>query len=205
MKIAYLSAFYPYRGGIAQFNANLYKALEKGHQVKAFNFKRQYPSLLFPGKTQFTEAEAPSDLKITLMLNSITPYNWIRVGQTIRRQKPDILIIKYWHPFMAPCFGTVARLAARNKSTRVICIFDNVVPHEKSFIDRSLTSYFQNNITGGIVMSGSVLDDLKSFNTDFPVACNPHPLYENYGIPIIREEALDNIKLPADKSFILFF
>lgn len=206
MRVLILGTAHPYRGGLAAFNERLARQfLSEGHDAEILTFTLQYPGFLFPGKTQFTGAEAPCDLKITRLLNSINPFNWIRVGREIRKQKPDILLIRYWHPFMAPCFGTVARLAAKNKSTRVICIFDNVVPHEKSFIDRSLTRYFLNSINGGIVMSGSVLDDLKSFNTDFPVACNPHPLYDNYGMPISREEALDNLKLPADKSYMLFF
>lgn len=206
MNVLILGTAHPYRGGLASFNERLASQfLSEGHNTEIITFILQYPGFLFPGKTQFTEAEAPSDLKITRMLNSINPLNWIRVGQRIRRQKPDILIIKYWHPFMAPCFGTVARLAARNKSTRVICIFDNVIPHEKSLIDRSLARYFLNSINGGIVMSGSVLDDLKSFNTDFPVAFNPHPLYDNYGPPLRREDALKNLNLPADRSYMLFF
>jgi len=206
MYVLILGTAHPYRGGLASFNERLARQfLSEGHNTEIFTFTLQYPRFLFPGKTQFTEAEAPSDLKITRLLNSINPFNWINVGQKIRRQKPDILIIKYWHPFMAPCFGTVAKVTARNKSTRVICIFDNVVPHEKSLIDRSFTRYFLNSINAGIVMSGSVFDDLKSFNTDFPVVFNPHPLYDNYGTPMRREDALKNLNLPADNSYMLFF
>lgn len=206
MQVSILGTAHPYRGGLASFNERLARQfLSEGHDTEILTFTLQYPGFLFPGKTQFTEAEAPGDLKITRVLNSLNPLNWISVGIKIRKQKPDILLIKYWHPFMAPCFGTVARIAAGNGSTRVICIFDNVIPHEKSLIDRMLTRYFLKSINGAIVMSGSVLDDLKSFNIDFPVTCNPHPLYDNYGAPLSREEALRKLNLPADNSYMLFF
>ncbi len=161
----------------------------------------------FPGKTQFTDAPAPENLKISRVLNSINPFNWIRTGYSIRKLNPDILVIKYWHPFMSPCFGTVARIAKRNKAlrTKVICIFDNVIPHEKSFIDRILTRYFTNSIDGAIVMSRSVGEDLKTFRVNIPVIFNPHPLYDNYGTPIPREDALKKLSLTGDYSYLLFF
>ena len=206
MQVSILGTAHPYRGGLASFNERLARQfLSEGHNTEILTFTLQYPGFLFPGKTQFTEAEAPDDLKILRVLNSLNPLNWISVGRKIRKKKPDVLLIKYWHPFMAPCFGTVARIASGNGSTRVICIFDNVIPHEKSFIDRMLTRYFLKSVNGAIVMSGSVLDDLKSFNINFPVTCNPHPLYDNYGTPLSREEALRKLNLPADNSYMLFF
>ena len=206
MQVSILGTAHPYRGGLASFNERLARQfLSEGHNTEILTFTLQYPGFLFPGKTQFTEAEAPDDLKILRVLNSLNPLNWISVGRKIRKKKPDVLLIKYWHPFMAPCFGTVARIASGNGSTRVICIFDNVIPHEKSFIDRMLTRYFLKSVNGAIVMSGSVLDDLKSFNINFPVTCNPHPLYDNYGKPLSREEALLKLNLPADNSYMLFF
>jgi len=206
MQVSILGTVHPYRGGLASFNERLARQFQsEGHDTEILTFTLQYPGLLFPGKTQFTEAAAPEDLKIKRALNSLNPFNWISIGRKIRKQKPDILLIKYWNPFMAPCFGTVARIASGNGSTRVICIFDNVIPHEKSLIDRMLTRYFLKSIKGGIVMSGSVRDDLKSFKVDFPVIYNPHPLYDNYGTPLSREEALHNLNLPANNSYMLFF
>jgi glycosyltransferase involved in cell wall biosynthesis len=137
----------------------------------------------------------------------VNPFNWLRTGFRLKKKNPDILIIKYWHPSMSPCFGTVARIARNNKKgrTKVICIFDNVIPHEKSFIDRLLTRYFTRSIDGAIVMSGSVGEDLKSFRIDIPVTFNPHPLYDNYGDIISRGAALEKLKLKAEYSYLLFF
>lgn len=208
MRILILGTAHPYRGGLAAYNERLASQfISEGHDIEVFTFSLQYPKLFFPGKTQYTEAPAPVNMKISRVLNSINPFNWIRTGYRIRSLNPDILVIKYWNPFMSPCFGTVARIAKRNKAarTKIICIFDNVIPHEKSIIDRLLTSYFTGSIDGAIVMSRSVGEDLKSFRINIPVIFNPHPLYDNYGKLLPREEALNNLSLESGYSYLLFF
>ena len=164
MKIISIGPAYPYRGGLASFNDRLSQQFSaEGHEIEIFTFTLQYPGLLFPGKTQYTDGPAPENIKITRLLNSINPLNWIATGLKIKKEKPDILLIRFWLPFMGPCFGTIARIVRTNKFTRVICIFDNVIPHEKRSGDKILTRYFTNSIDGAIVMSRTVLDDLKSF------------------------------------------
>lgn len=208
MRIIIIGTAHPYRGGLASYIERLAKQfLSEGHITEIFTFTLQYPGFLFPGKTQFTDSPAPKDIVITRLLNSVNPFNWIRTGYRIRKEKPDILLIKYWHPFMSPCFGTVARIAKGNGSgkTKVICIFDNVIPHEKSFIDRFLTKYFTSSIDAAVVMSRSVGEDLKTFRVNIPVVFNPHPLYDNYGSIISREKALQELNLPKEFSYLLFF
>jgi glycosyltransferase involved in cell wall biosynthesis len=208
MRIIILGTAHPYRGGLASYNERLARQLNsEGHETEILTFTLQYPGFLFPGKSQFTDAPPPKNIKITRVLNSVNPFNWLRTGFRLKKKNPDILIIKYWHPSMSPCFGTVARIARNNKKgrTKVICIFDNVIPHEKSFIDRLLTRYFTRSIDGAIVMSGSVGEDLKSFRIDIPVTFNPHPLYDNYGDIISRGAALEKLKLKAEYSYLLFF
>jgi len=205
MRIVILGTAHPYRGGLASYNERLAKQfIEDGHEVEILTFTLQYPGFLFPGKTQYTDVTAPEGIPIKRVLNSVNPFNWISTGRRIRKTNPDILIIKYWHPFMSPCFGTVARIAGRGK-TRVICIFDNVIPHEKSLIDRLLTGYFVRSIDGAVVMSRSVGDDLNTFRVNIPVAFNPHPLYDNYGVKVGRDEALERLGLDPGYSYLLFF
>ncbi|MCX6333639.1 MAG: glycosyltransferase [Bacteroidia bacterium] len=208
MRILILGTAHPYRGGLAAYNERLASQLiSEGHNVEVFTFTLQYPGFLFPGKTQYTGSPAPANMKIVRMLNSINPFNWIRSGCRIRKMKPDILLIKYWNPFMSPCFGTISRIAKRNRSgnTRVICIFDNVIPHEKSIIDKTLTKYFIRSIDGAVIMSRNVGEDLKMFRSDIPVKFNPHPLFDNYGPAISRNEALQKLNLPGDNEYLLFF
>jgi D-inositol-3-phosphate glycosyltransferase len=206
MKIISVGPAYPYRGGLASFNDRLAQQLaSEGHEVKIFTFSLQYPKLLFPGKTQYTDGPPPAGIKISRKINSINPFNWIATGKRIKKEKPDILLIRFWLPFMGPCFGTIARLAKSNRHTRVICIFDNVVPHEKRPGDIILTKYFINSINGAIVMSQTVMDELALFRRDLPVKLTPHPLFDNYGPQVGRIDALKALNLDAEHSYLLFF
>jgi D-inositol-3-phosphate glycosyltransferase len=206
MKIISIGPAYPYRGGLASFNDRLAQQFSaEGNEVEILTFSLQYPGFLFPGKTQYTDGPAPSGIKITRKINSINPLNWIFNGFKIKKAKPDILLIRFWLPFMGPCLGTIARIAKSNKHTRVICIFDNVIPHEKRPGDYLLTKFFTGSIDGAIAMSYTVLNDLKVFREKIPVKLSPHPLFDNYGLPVSRNEALAALKLEPGDSYLLFF
>ena len=206
MKIIIIGSAYPYRGGLAAYNERLARELvSEGHDVTIITFSLQYPSFLFPGKTQYVEGEPPADLKIIRKINSINPFNWLAAARYIRKQKPDMLIFKYWLPFMAPCFGTIARIARSNKHTKVISIFDNVIPHEKRAGDKIFTKYFFGAIEGAIAMSEPTFNDIFLFKKDIPAKLNPHPVFDNFGQAIDRDEALKLLGLDSSFSYILFF
>jgi D-inositol-3-phosphate glycosyltransferase len=206
MKITLLGPAYPYRGGPATFNDRLAVQFSaEGQSIDIVTFSLQYPRLLFPGKTQYNYDSAPPGIKIERRLNSINPLNWILTGRRIKKAKPDILLIRYWLPFMGPGLGTVARIARSNRHTKVICIFDNVVPHEKRSGDKIFTKYFVSSIDGAIVMSKNVLDDLKTFRENIAVKLSPHPLFDNYGAQVDRSEALKILNLNNEYSYLLFF
>lgn len=205
-KIIIIGTAHPYRGGLASYNERL--ALEfqnEGHDVRIETFKLQYPNFLFPGKTQFSEEPKPSNIKINRSVNSVNPINWIRLGLKIKKEKPDLVIFKYWLPFMGPCFGTIARLIKRNKFTKIVTILDNVIPHEKRFGDNLFTKYFLKPNDGFISMSKKVENDLALFNTSKPRDFNPHPLFDNFGPKHNKTEAKSFLKLSTDYNYILFF
>jgi glycosyltransferase involved in cell wall biosynthesis len=177
----------------------------EGHDVKVITFRLQYPAMIFPGRTQYTESPPPEGVMITRRLNSINPLNWIATGLSVKREKPEMMIIRYWLPFMAPCLGTVARIVRRNRHTHVISVFDNVIPHEKRPGDRMLTGYFTSSVDAAVVMSRKVMDDLASFRKDIPVMLTPHPLFDNYGERKEREQALEALGLDAGRRYLLFF
>jgi D-inositol-3-phosphate glycosyltransferase len=206
MNITIIGTAYPYRGGLAAYNERLAKQfVNEGQNVTILTFTLQYPGFLFPGKSQFLEGPPPSVLNIERKINSINPLNWISAGHKINKQKPDLLIFKYWIPFMAPCFGTIARIVKSNRYTKVICILDNVIPHERRPGDKILTRYFTGCIDGAIAMSQSVLNDLLQFRNNIPVRLSPHPLFDNFGAPAPRAEALLKLGLDQDFSYLLFF
>lgn len=206
MKIAILGTAWPYRGGLAVYNERLaHQFAAEGDDVTVYTFTLQYPSFLFPGKTQYSTEPAPSDLRIIRSLNSVNPLSWIRTGRAIRKLAPDILIIKYWLPFMAPCLGMVARIARKNRHTRVVSILDNIIPHEHRPGDRLFGKYFTRSVNGFIAMSDSVLEDLGQFDTAKPRVFCRHPLYDNFGAKASREESLRFLGLDPDQRYMLFF
>ena len=197
---------YPFRGGLAAYNERLAREFaSQGFQVEIETFTLQYPGILFPGKTQFADWEAPQGLNIKRTVNSINPLNWIKTGQRIRKEKPDILMVRYWLPFMAPSLGSICRLVRKNKHTKVICLADNIVPHEKRLGDKSLTSYFMGSIDGMVAMSKSVLADMKSFKPQMPHELCPHPLFDNFGEKIEESKAKELIGLNPQLNYLLFF
>jgi glycosyltransferase involved in cell wall biosynthesis len=206
-KVIILGTSWPFRGGgISTYNERLARALiENNYDVTIYTFTLQYPSFLFPGKTQYTDQPAPKDLKIKIKVNSVNPFNWLKIGRELRKQKPSLLLIRYWIPFMGPCLGTISRIARKNNFTKVVAIADNIVPHEKRIGDKILTRYFTKSVDAFITMSKAVLDDLNLFVPNAPKAFNPHPLYDNFGTPVEREKALEKLNLSKEYRYILSF
>ena len=206
MKITLLGTAYPYRGGLAVYNERLARELiAEGHEVKIVTFTLQYPAFLFPGKTQYSTEAAPQDLAITREVNSINPFNWLAVGRRIRRDAPDLLVIKYWLPYMAPCLGSIARIARKNKKTRVVTILDNLIPHEKRPGDMIFSRYFCGSVDRFVAMSHAVMADIDQFDTRKSRVFHPHPLYDNFGESLPREEACRRLGLDPAKKVLLFF
>ena len=207
MRIVILGTAWPYRGGLAAFNERLARQYQaEGHEVEIVTFTLQYPSFLFPGKTQYSTEPAPEGLKIKRMLNAINPFSWLRTGCYIRRQKPDLLITKFWLPFMAPALGTANR-AAKRKGLKRITILDNLVPHEKRFGDKMFAKYFVRSVDGMVAMSKSVLADADLFDPKGlkPRVFCPHPLYDHYGETMPAADARRAIGLPEEGRNVLFF
>ena len=205
MKIIVLGTAYPYRGGIASFNERMAQELiSMGHEVFIYTFTLQYPGFLFPGKTQYSDSEPPKGLIIIRSLNSVNPFSWIITGLRIRKEKPDIIISKFWLPFMGPSLGTTIRLA-KTKKTKAVSVIDNIIPHEKRPGDFLFSKYFAGTIDKFIVMSSSVLEDMKKFTIKKPVVLAPHPVYDNYGEIISKDEACKYLNLDPLKKYLMFF
>lgn len=207
MKVIILGTAYPYRGGLSAFNERLARQyMAEGHEVEIVTFTLQYPSFLFPGKTQYSDEPAPADLRIRRMLNAVNPFTWFKTGRYIRRQRPDLVVTKFWLPFMAPALGTANRVAKR-KGTRRIAILDNLVPHEKRPGDSMFARYFVKSIDGMVAMSRSVLADADLFDPKRRKARTfcPHPLYDHYGETLTRQEALGQLGLREGQHYVLFF
>lgn len=205
LKIAIVGPAHPYRGGLASIMETMAREYQqRGYEVNILTFTLQYPSLLFPGKSQTVETPAPQDLNIERCVSTINPLSWWRVGRRLRRESPDIVLMKYWTPFMAPCFGTIARLARKNKHTKVICQIDNVEPHEHHLTDRIFNRYFLRSVDGFIYMSEQVHGELEAY-TSAPALFSPHPMFEHFGERVERTEACKKLGLDPSQRYALFF
>lgn len=206
MKITILGSAHPLRGGLAAYNERLAREfMYEKDEVTIETFSLQYPEFLFPGTTQYSSLPKPADLTIHVTVNSINPFNWIKTGLKIKRQRPDILVVKFWLPFMAPCLGTICRIIRRNQHTRIISILDNIIPHEKRIGDTLFTKYFVNSVDAFIAMSDSVYNDLSVFDQTKPRLLNPHPLFDNYGEAVDKISAIQKLNLDTSKKYLLFF
>ena len=205
-KVIIIGSAWPLRaGGLATFNERLAKQfMEEGFDTSIYTFSLQYPSFLFPGSTQLSNEPAPAHLKIKACINSINPFNWLKVGNELRKIKPNYIVVRFWMPFFGPCLGTILKLVNRNKFTQIICIADNVIPHEKRMGDTLLTKYFFSSIHRFVTMSEKVNQDLKIF-TQKPSINIVHPIYDNFGDILSKEEARKHLALPINEKIILFF
>ncbi len=204
-KIIIIGPAYPLRGGLATFDERLAKQfMDEGHEVIIYTFSLQYPSFLFPGKTQYSERNPPKDLNIKVCINSINPLNWIRIGRQLKNENADKIIVRYWLPFMGPCLGTILRIASNHKHTKIIGIIDNVIPHEKRLGDTLFTKYFVKSLDGFLTLGESVRQDLSQF-TSKKINLVQHPLFDNFGKKMDKLEARDLLHIGKEKYVFLFF
>ncbi len=203
--IVIIGPAHPLRGGLRTFNERLaIQFQQEGHPVSIYSFSLQYPGFLFPGESQYTDEPAPANINIHTRINSINPFNWLLVGRELKKRRPDIIVVRYWLPLMGPCLGTILRIVKRNKHTRVVCIADNIIPHEKRTGDKAFTRYFVKPVDAFITMSEKVMADLRQF-TSKPARLVVHPLYDNFGEKISKEEARNKLRIKNEESIILFF
>ncbi len=205
-KVIIIGPAWPLRGGLATYDQRLAKAFnDEGYEASIYSFSLQYPKFLFPGTTQFSSDPPPQGLDIQTVINSVNPANWIVVGNRIRRERPDLIVVRFWLPFMGPALGTILRIVRKNKQSRIIAITDNVIPHEKRFGDKSFTRYFLKACDAYITMSEKVMKDLRTFNQKKPAKQVLHPLYDNFGEPVPKSLAREKLGIDANGHLVLFF
>ena len=205
-RIVIVGPAWPLRGGLSTYNERLCKAFnDAGHDCSILSFSLQYPSVLFPGKTQYSSDAAPENISIDTAINSVNPLNWLNVGNRYRKLAPDLMVFRYWMPFMAPALGSIARRVHKNGHTRLLAIADNIYPHEKHFYDQACTNYFVNSMDGFMTMSQSVLKDLQTLVPEKPSQYVPHPMYDNFGALQDKTAAKQALGLDPDKHYLLFF
>ncbi len=204
MKISIFSAFYPFRGGIAQFNARLYREIEKKHPVSAFTFINQYPRIVFPGKSQFVVPEDQVDkIPAKRIISTFNPFTYRRGAKKILSEKPDVFIANFWMSFFSVFLVSIAKKLKKN--TKRIALIHNLFPHEKRFFDRILIRYFVQHYDAFVVLSETVEKELIAVHPKAKFIRLFHPVYDHFGSKIEKTLAKRKIDLDPDKKTILFF
>lgn len=205
-KIVIIGPAHPLRGGLASYDERLAREFQQqGWGTHIYTFSLQYPGFLFPGTTQYSTEPPPAGLDIHVRINSVNPFNWYSVGRELKNFSPDIIVVRYWLPFMGFSLGTILRIAKKNKHSKIVCIADNIIPHEKRPGDAAFTRYFLKAVDGFITMSEKVLGDLRIIESKKPVQFVPHPLYDNFGEKISKEEARRKLGISLNGRIMLFF
>ncbi len=204
-RLVLIGPMHPYRGGIAHFLEKMYRDLHtRGHDVTAVTFTRQYPERLFPGKTQYETGVVADPVPAVRLLDTVNPLSWVRTARHVAALKPEAVVFKYWMPFFAPAFGTVARMLRRHGIPSFVVV-DNAIPHERRPGDLALSRYFLRGGAGLIVMSASVAADLGRLRVGAPVRQVAHPVYDIFGPAVPKAEARALLGLPAEAPVLLFF
>ena len=204
IKIAFLSVFHPFRGGISQFNTELFKALDKKSEIKAFNFTTQYPNFLFPGKSQYVnENDVSPEFSSTSLLSSVNPFSFRKTANEIKIFNPDIVITSYWMPFFGPALGSVCKKLKKNSIN--ISIVHNAIPHEKRLGDKLLSKYYFKQQHGFVTMSKTVKSDLKNLMSSPKTMLRPHPLYAQFGESKPKDALRKAFGVKKNQKVLLFF
>jgi glycosyltransferase involved in cell wall biosynthesis len=205
-KILIIGPAWPLRGGLATYNERLCQEfIAQGHDCEIASFSLQYPPFLFPGKTQMSDDPKPTTITIHSIVNSINPINWLTVGYKLNKKQYDLVIFRYWISFMAPAFGTIARLIRANGKTKIITIADNIIPHEQQFFDTAFTQYFIDSNNGFLAMSREVYAHIDLFTTGKPKKYVAHPMYDMFGPLLNKQEAKRKLGLDENYNYLLFF
>lgn len=204
--LAIVGPLHPYRGGIAHFaEAATLGLAKRDHQVEGITFSRQYPNLLFPGKTQFDADKTAPPFAIRRSIDSVNPISWLQTAAYLARMQPDAVVFNHWMSFFGPAFGTIAR-RLRRKGVPSIAIVHNALPHERRPGDVALSRYFFKACQGAVVMSEAVARDLELLGMKgTQVRQIAHPIYDIFGDAIPKAEARRQLGVPADAPVLLFF
>jgi glycosyltransferase involved in cell wall biosynthesis len=196
---------YPYRGGIAHFTMSMARALRRhGHAASIVTFTRQYPGLLFPGKSQYEDAPPPDPVPTVRRIDSLNPLSWLRAAREVEAQCPDAVIFQHWMPFFAPAFA-VMTWWLRRRGIPALAVVHNALPHERRPGDRLLSRLFFRQLDGAIALSDAVEQDLQALGVRAPVVRCEHPVYDQFGAPLPRAEARAALSLDPEAPVLLFF
>ena len=204
MRVSLVGPAYPYRGGIAHFTSMLAREFSGEHQVQIVNFSRLYPSVLFPGKTQFDDSDSPLRVDSERLIDCINPVSFVRAANAIVRFEPDLVVVQWWQPFFGPAFHVICALAKPRIKAKIVFLCHNVLPHESSVLDRVLIKIGLAKADAFLVQSTEDGNNLHELKARPRMDINPHPIYDFFNEnKTNRDDARRILKLEG--RVMLFF
>ena len=204
MQIALISVAPPYRGGISKHTSILAEHLSKKHSVDIINYSRQYPDVLFPGKSQYLDGKM-GNYPCERWIDSINPLSWFKSGNMLAEKRFDLIIFRFWNPFFAPALGTIAGIIKKKSpKTKLMSLCDNILPHERTPLGNFFTNYLFQKLDGHLVQSSQTEGDLQEV-LDYPIYEKRfHPVYNTFPEKIDKNTAKNKLGLKAE-NIILYF
>lgn len=181
MKIVIIGPAYPYRGGNSLFVSHICDILKNKFELKVYNYSLLYPSMLFPGKTQYDESKkAIKQVENVRIVNSVNPFNWPMVASLLKKEKADLVVFDWWHPFFSFCHYTISSLIKNSYRGKILFITENVISHEANAVDKILTRIGLANASAFLALSAKVEEDLKFVAGGRKVYRSELPVYDCY-------------------------
>ena len=197
---------FPYRGGISHYSTLFVRQLRQKFNVRFITLSRQYPSLLFPGTTQYDSSDKRLEEPNERLIDSINPLTWVRTARAIRKARPSLVVIQWWHPFFAFAFGSIKCMLGRELRRKTVFLCHNVLPHEGSPLQKTLSrfAFFGSNLF--IVHSSQDRQQLLDLRGDAKIRQGLHPTYAEFSDSHwSRSTARTDLGIAADEKVILFF
>jgi D-inositol-3-phosphate glycosyltransferase len=207
-KIILIGPAYPYRGGNALFVTHTYESLKNHFDVKIYNYKLLYPSFLFPGTTQFDKSkEQVFNVPGERVVNSINPFNWLKVATLLKKENADLIVFDWWHPFFGLCHGVISFLIRKKYKNKILFITENVVSHEANAVDKFLTKLGLMFASKFLALSGIVEKEVQQYSKGKKVFRSELPVYDCY--QLIENPDIKRLRsefgFEVDSLVLLFF
>lgn len=202
-KIILIGPVYPYRGGIAHYTGLMYRELSKKYDVEMLSYKMQYPKFLFKKEQRDYKNDSFKIDGTNFLINTANPLNIIKTAKYIRKKKPDMVLIQWWHPYFAPCYWLLAKFMGKQNLTYVC---HNVFPHERFLLDKILTRLVLKSGKHFILHAGQEEAELKQIVQNPDCQVTPHPSYNAFCFEhMTKEKARETLGLSSNKKVLLFF
>lgn len=206
-RIVMVGPVFPYKGGISHYTGLMCKALREKYHVTMISYKMQYPQILFKKEQRDYTNDSFAVEDTQYLIHTANLFNIAVSAGKIKKERPDLVILQWWHPYFAPCYWILIRcLRLILPKCPVLLVCHNVYPHERFPMDRFLTRLVLRQADYYLVQSKKDEKDLLGIIENARYERVVHPTYDSFNMTgINREEARIRLGVSNTDPVILFF